>query len=298
MAEPYRSGFVAVVGRPNVGKSTLVNALVGRRISIVTARPQTTRQAITGILTRSDAQIAFVDTPGLHTRVRNLLNRAMNRAVSGALAGADLALMVVDATGWRTEDDYVLEQVRAAGLPVILVVNKTDQLRRKSLLLPFLQQCAGLADFREIVPIAARDGDNLDCLPGLIIACLPEGPMLYPADTTTDRGMEFRLAEIIREKLLTELRQEVPYGLAVEIVQLEQKPGRTLVDAVIWASRESHKGIVVGQKGETLKRVGTAARLDMEAQFGTRFHLETRVKVKRDWADSERVLQQFGYEVQ
>lgn len=296
MPEAHRTGFVAIVGRPNVGKSTLVNALVGRKISIVTPRPQTTRHAIVGVLTRPDAQILFVDTPGLHARVRNMLNRAMNRAVEGALAGADVALFVVEAGSWRAADSYVLEHVVAARIPIVLVVNKVDQVRPKSALLPYLEQCGARADFQAIVPVSAVSGDNLPRLTDLLAGLLPPGPPHYPLDATTDRSLSFRIAEMIREKLLIALRQEVPYGLAVEILALEEKPGVVLADAVIWADRDSHKGIVVGKGGTTIRDVGTAARLELEKIFGRKFHLETHVKVKTNWADSARTLQQFGFE--
>lgn len=296
MAEELRSGHVAIVGRPNVGKSTLVNALVGRKISIVTPRPQTTRHAIIGVLTRPTAQLLFVDTPGLHTRMRSLLNRAMNRAVEGALTGADVALFVVEAGSWKSADTFVLEHVLAAKIPAVLAVNKVDLVRPKSTLLPYLTACERRAAFEAIVPISAASGDNLDRLIGLLTDLLPVGPALYPLDATTDKSMEFRVAEILREKLLIALRQEVPYGLAVEILVLEQKPGVVLADAVIWADRESHKGIVVGKGGATIKEVGTAARLELEKIFGQRFYLETHVKVKSNWADNARVLQQFGFE--
>jgi GTP-binding protein Era len=296
MAEDFRTGYVAIVGRPNVGKSTLVNALVGRKISIVTPRPQTTRHAIVGVLTRANAQVLFVDTPGLHTRMRSLLNRAMNRAVEGALVGADVALFVVEAGVWKAADNFVLEHVLAAKIPVILAVNKVDLVRPKSTLLPYLSACERRATFEAIVPISAAGADNLDRLLELLTGLLPVGPPLYPLDATTDRSMEFRVAEIIREKLLIALRQEVPYGLAVEILALEQKPGVVLADALIWADRDSHKGIVVGKGGATIKEVGTAARLELEKIFGLRFYLETHVKVKTNWADNARVLQQFGFE--
>jgi GTP-binding protein Era len=296
MTDDFRTGYVAIVGRPNVGKSTLVNALVGRKISIVTPRPQTTRHAIVGVLTRPNAQVLFVDTPGLHTRMRSLLNRAMNRAVEGALVGADVALFVVEAGVWKAADSYVLEHVVAAKIPVILAVNKVDLVRPKSTLLPYLSACERRAAFTAIVPIAAASADNLDRLLDVVTGLLPVGPPLYPLDATTDRNMEFRVAEVIREKLLIALRQEVPYGLAVEILALEQKPGVVLADAVIWADRDSHKGIVVGKGGATIKEVGTAARLELEKIFGLRFYLETHVKVKTNWADNARVLQQFGFE--
>jgi len=296
MDEGFRTGYVAIVGRPNVGKSTLVNALVGRKISIVTPRPQTTRHAIVGVLTRANAQVLFVDTPGLHTKMRNLLNRAMNRAVEGALAGADVVLFVVEAGVWKAADGFVLEHVLAARIPVILAVNKVDLVRPKAALLPYLAACEKRAAFEAIVPIAAASADNLDRLLDLLTGLLPVGPPLYPVDASTDRNMEFRVAEVIREKLLIALRQEVPYGLAVEILALEQKPGVVLVDAVIWADRDSHKGIVVGKGGGTIREVGTAARLELEKIFGLRFYLETHVKVKTKWADNARVLQQFGFE--
>jgi GTPase len=296
MPEDFRTGFVAIVGRPNVGKSTLVNALVGRKISIVTPRPQTTRHAIVGVLTRPDSQVLFVDTPGLHTRQRNLLNRAMNRAVEGALVGANVALFVVEAGAWKAADSFVLEHVLAARIPVILAVNKVDLVRPKSALLPYLVACEKRAAFHAIVPISAAGVENLDRLMDQLTELLPVGPPLYPLDATTNRGMAFRVAEAIREKLLITLRQEVPYGLAVEILALEEKPGVVLADAVIWADRESHKGIVVGKGGATIKEVGTAARLDLEKIFGLRFYLETHVKVKTNWADSARALQQFGFE--
>lgn len=296
MTEPFRTGFVAVVGRPNVGKSTLVNVLVGRKISIVTPRPQTTRHAIVGVLTRPDSQLLFVDTPGLHARVRNMLNRAMNRAVEGALAGADVALFVIEAGVWKAGDAYVLEHLTRAGIPLILAVNKVDLVRPRSALLPFLAECEARAPFHAIVPISAARDDNLGRLTDVLADLLPAGPPLYPLDAATDRGLEFRIAEMIREKLLLALRQEVPYGLAVEILALEEKPGVVLADAVIWADRDSHKGIVVGKGGATIREVGTAARLELEKVFGRRFHLETHVKVKSNWADSARTLQQFGFE--
>ena len=296
MPKDFRTGFVAIVGRPNVGKSTLVNALVGRKISIVTPRPQTTRHAIIGVLTRPDSQVLFVDTPGLHTRQRNLLNRAMNRAVEGALVGAEVALFVVEAGAWKASDSFVLEHVLAAQIPVILAVNKVDLVRPKSALLPYLLACEKRAAFHAIVPISAANADNLDRLLDQVTDLLPVGPPLYPLDASTNRSLSFRVAEMIREKLLIALRQEVPYGLAVEILALEEKPGVVLADAVIWADRESHKGIVVGKGGATIKEVGTAARLDLEKIFGLRFYLETHVKVKTNWADSARALQQFGFE--
>jgi len=205
-------------------------------------------------------------------------------------------LFVVEAGAWRAADDYVLEHLRRTPIPAVLAVNKIDLVRPRSRLLPYLDECSRRGAFREIVPLSAARQDNLDRLQEIVISLLPAGPAHYPLDATTDRSMAFRVAEMIREKLLIALHQEVPYGLAVEILALEQKPGVVLVDACIWAERESHKGIVVGKGGSTIKEVGTAARLELETIFGLRFHLETRVKVKENWADNVRTLQQFGFD--
>jgi GTP-binding protein Era len=295
-SDSYRSGFAAVVGRPNTGKSTLVNALVAEKISIVTAKPQTTRHSILGILTRPDCQIALVDTPGLHKPRGRLLNRAMNRAAAASLGGADLALFVIEATGWRAGDDFALSRLEESRIPVLLVVNKMDLVKPRSALLPFLEECGRKGDFREIVPVSARRGDNLDHLLTVICNYLPAGPSLFPDDMRTDRSREFRVAEVVREKLLENLREEVPYGLAVEVLAFEERGDLWLADVVIWVERESHQGIVVGRGGETLKRIGRAARLELEAIFGRRLHLETRVKLKANWSDNAAALRQLGYE--
>lgn len=292
----FRAGFVAVVGRPNTGKSTLVNALVGEKISIVTSKPQTTRHSILGILQQPDAQLIFVDTPGIHSGRGRLINRAMHRAATGSLAGADLALFVVEATRWTTEDDRVARTLRDAGIPALLVVNKLDLLRRRQDVLPVLQDYQRRGDFVEIVPVSARRGTNLDRLLDLIRARLPEGEALYPAGTITDRSLEFRVGEVLREKLLDALRDEVPYGLAVEVLALEDRDDLTLVDVLVWVEKESHRGIVVGQGGRRLKEISTDARLDLERIFGRRFYVKAHVKVRENWSDSAHALRQLGYE--
>jgi GTP-binding protein Era len=292
----HRSGFVAVVGRPNTGKSTLVNALVHEKISIVTSKPQTTRHSILGILTEPDAQIVFVDTPGLHSGSKRLINRAMNRSAAASMVGADLALFVTDATGWTRADDHAFARLQESGIQAFLVVNKLDLLKRREDLLPVLEDFSSRGDFVEVIPISARRGTNVERLLDAVRKSMPAGPSLFPSDTKTDRGMEFRIGEVLREKMLSLLHQEVPYGLAVEVLKLERRPNLVLVDAVVWVEKESHQGIVVGRGGEQIKKISTRAREDLEEIFACRFYLTTRVKVKENWGDNARALRQLGYE--
>jgi len=294
--ERSRAGLVAIIGRPNTGKSTLVNALVDEKISIVTAKPQTTRHSILGILTEPHSQIVFVDTPGLHRGARKLINRTMNRAATASLEGADLVLFMVEATGWVRGDDHVLEKLSERTIPTLLVINKIDLAKRRKDLLPLIQDYASRGNFVEIVPVSAKQGNNLDRLLDVIRSYLPERERLFPSDAKTNRGMEFRVGEVLREKLLGALHEEVPYGLSVEVLALEKRSDLTLVDAVIWVEKESQRGIVVGRGGERLKHISTAARLDLERIFGNRFFLKAHVKVKENWSDDARTLRQLGYE--
>ncbi len=291
----HRSGFVAVVGRPNVGKSTLVNTLVGQKISIVTSKPNTTRHAILGVLTRPEYQIIFIDTPGLTTQHRQLLDKAMNRAATGSLEGADLVLLVVEACKWSPVDQQALDIVRRSGLPCVLVVNKVDKIRPKSDLLPYLEARSEEFDYVQIVPVSALRKDNLDRLEAFLVSQLPTDAQLYPEEMLTDKGIRFRIGEVVREKLMETLRQEVPYGIGVEIDVLEETPERLNVNAVIWVNRESHKGIVIGPGGKGIKHVGQSARLDLENILSRKIFLQTHVKVKRNWADSAQWVQQLGY---
>jgi GTP-binding protein Era len=295
--KPYRAGFIAVVGRPNTGKSTLVNALVKEKISIVTSKPQTTRHSILGILTEDHIQAIFVDTPGLQSRAKKLINRTMNKAATASLAGADLILLIVEATGWVKADDLALQRITNTNTPVVLVVNKLDLMKRRVDLLPVIQEYATRGSFEEIVPISARGMKNLDSLMAVIKRFLPESERLFPANAKTDRSIEFRVGEVLREKLLDTLRQEVPYGLAVEVLALEEDADLTRVDAIIWVERDSQQGIVVGRRGERLKHMSTEARLDLEKIFERRFYLRARVKVKENWSDNAMALRQLGYEV-
>lgn len=291
-----RCGFAALIGRPNVGKSTLLNALVGEKLSIVTPRPQTTRHRILGVCHLPDVQIAFVDTPGMHSGQKRALNRAMNRTAAAALGEADLCVLVVEAMHWTAEDDHALKRVERAGRPVILAVNKVDRVRPRERLLPWIAEVALHHEFSEIVPVSALKADNLDALQRAIAKYLPESPALFTAGERTDRGLEFRIAETIREKLTLELNQEVPYGVAVEVEKLAEEDGRLEVAAVIWVDRAGQKPIVIGPKGERLKRVGRAARLELNRLLERRLHLELWVKVRENWADNVRDLKHLGLE--
>ena len=292
----FRSGFAALVGRPNVGKSTLLNALVGEKLSIVTPRPQTTRHRILGVVTLPQAQIAFVDTPGLHVKAARALNKAMNRTATAALEDADLVVLVVEALRWTSEDELALERIVRAARPAIAAVNKIDRVRPRERLLPYLAELGARHPFLAIVPVSALRSGNIVDLRDTIAANLPRGPALFPQGELTDRGESFRIAETIREKLTLELNQEVPYGIAVEVERLTEEEGVLTVDAAIWVDREGQKPIVIGARGERLKRVGRAARLALNEMLGRRLHLNLWVKVRENWADNARALRELGVE--
>lgn len=292
----FRCGHLAIVGRPNVGKSTLLNALVGEKLSIVTPRPQTTRHRILGLVNRPDAQIAFVDTPGLHRGAKRALNRAMNRTAAAALADADVVLFVVEALRWTDEDQLALDRLKASGRPGIAVVNKMDIVRPREQALPYVAALAARHEFIDIVPCSARSADNLERLLALIAAQLPRSPPLFPPEQLTDRDTAFRIAETIREKLTLELNQEVPYGIAVAIERMTEEEGQLVVAAVIWVDREGQKPIVIGEGGARLKRIGRAAREELNRLLGRRLHLELWVKVREDWADNALALKSLGLE--
>ncbi|HEV8019439.1 MAG TPA: GTPase Era [Steroidobacteraceae bacterium] len=292
----FRSGFAALVGRPNVGKSTLLNALVGQKLSIVTPRPQTTRHRILGVLSLPRAQIAFIDTPGLHVGAGRALNKAMNRTATAALAEADLVVLVVEAGRWTAEDELALKRIVRCDRPVIAAVNKIDRVRPRERLLPYLGQLGARHHFVALVPVAALKTENVDDLRETIAAHLPLAPPLFPGGELTDRDLSFRIAELIREKLTLELNQEVPYGIAVEVERLAEEEGRLVVDAAVWVDRAGQKPIVIGARGERLKRVGRAARLALNELLGRRLHLNLWVKVRENWADNARALRELGVE--
>ena len=294
---PTRCGFVAVIGRPNVGKSTLINAIMGKKISIVTHKPQTTRHRILAVHTEGDTQIVFVDTPGIHRKAAKAMNRMMNRTAASALADADLVLFVAEATRWTEEDDDVVRRFRSIETPVVAVLNKVDRVHPKDRLLEAIAALSKRHEFAEIFPVSALKKDNLDALMAVIPKFLPASPLLFPQEMKTDRSAEFQAAEVIREKLTLMLHQEIPYGLTVQIERYESDDDRLTINAVIWIERDSQKGIVVGKGGKVLKTVGQSARLELSEQLGCRVHLELWVKVKDNWSDSEQDLMRLGYEL-
>jgi len=297
MSEPnFRAGHVAIVGRPNVGKSTLVNALVGRKVSIVTAKPQTTRHRILGLVNRPEAQLVLVDTPGLHESTRRVMNQYMNRVAISSSQDADVVLFVIEAMRFTEEDVWVWERVRGLKQPLFLVVNKVDRVYPKDQLLPFLEEMTTRVPASGIIPISALQSDNLNRLVDLVGSRLPISPPLFAPDVLTDRDEPFHAAEIVREKLTLKLREELPYGINVQIERFADEDNRIMINAVIWVERAGQKAIVIGQGGERLKEIGRLARIELNDLWQRSVHLELWVKVKENWADSEMALRQFGYD--
>ncbi len=290
-----KSGYIAIVGRPNVGKSTLLNALIGEKISIVSRKAQTTRHRITGIRTDDDAQYVFVDTPGFQTQHTNALNRAMNRGVTQALADVDVVLFVIEADRFGGKDKVVLNLL-PEDKPVILVINKMDRVKDKAAFVPFLTDVAGKRDFTAIVPVSATNGKQLDELLGEVRKHLPHEELLFAEDEMTDKSSRFIAAEYIREKLFRLLGDELPYSTTVEIEKFEEEGALKRIFAAIVVDRPGHKAIVIGKGGETLKRIASEARQDMERLFDGKVYLEIWVKVKSGWTDDERLLKSLGYE--
>ncbi len=294
-AAGFHTGFVAIVGRPNVGKSTLLNRLIGQKISIVSSKAQTTRHRVTGILTNADAQFVFVDTPGFQTQHRNALNRSMNRTVSQVLSDVDLVFFVIEA-GRLGENDRKVLEVIPGDAKVVLVINKVDQLKDKSRLLPFIDEVRALREFVEIVPLSAERGTNVDALIGAATPLLPTGAPMYAEDEITDRSERFLAAEFLREKLFRLLGDELPYGVAVEIEKFEVEGRLRRIHAAVIVDKAGHKAMVIGRGGEKLKRISSEARVELEKLFDGKVFLEVWVKVKSGWADDERALKSLGYE--
>ncbi len=294
--EPRRCGYVAIVGRPNVGKSTLLNHLLGQKISITSRKPQTTRHRVLGIKTEANHQIIFVDTPGLHKDAEKAINRYMNRAASAAIRDVDLVVFVVDRTAWTEEDGMVLEQIRQGGLPCLLVVNKVDLLEDKRALLPHLEALAQKANFAAILPVSALRRHNVEELEGEILKLLPESDHFFPEDQITDRSQRFLAAEIVREKIMRQLGEEIPYAITVEIEEFALDGAVLHISALIFVERKGQKIILVGEGGARLRSIGSEARKDMEQLFDSKVMLRLWVKVKSGWSDDERALRSLGYD--
>ncbi len=289
-------GLIAIVGRPNVGKSTLLNSLLGQKVSITSRKPQTTRHRILGILTEENRQAVLVDTPGLHSDEKRAINRLMNKAASSSIAEVELIVFLVEGTHWTTDDELVLSKVKKSGAPCILVVNKIDNVQDKESLLPHLQKLGSKYNFQEIIPISATKGDNVNKIHESCMAALAEGDFWFPEDHITDRSSRFMASEIIREKLIRFTGDELPYSTTVEIEQFKvDAKGILHINALILVERETQKRMVIGNKGEKLKTIGQEARRDMQAMFDQQVFLETWVKVKSGWADDERALRSLGY---
>jgi len=296
MTDAFRSGFVAIIGRPNVGKSTLLNRLVGQKVSITSHRPQTTRHRVLGIHTTDAAQLVYVDTPGVHRGERGRqLNRMMNREASVSLEGVDAVVLVITADGWNENDEPALDLVRRAQCPVILAINKVDTLDDRERLLPLIEESQKRLAFVEIVPVSARAGDNVPDLEQAIVRLLPEHPPYFEPDQVTDRSERFLAAEFVREQVFRGLGQELPYAVAVEITEFREEPKHLHIDAVIWVEKEGQKAILIGKDGERLKSIGRQARLGMQKAFGRKVWLGLWVKVREGWSDDVRALRSLGY---
>lgn len=289
------TGYVALIGRPNAGKSTLLNHLIGQKLCITSRKPQTTRHRIHGIKTADWGQAIYVDTPGLHSGEKRAMNRYLNRTADSVLLGVDVIVWVMDTWTWTPEHDWLLGKLKSVECPVILVINKIDMCQDKEVLLPFLNEVASKYPFAEIIPISALKGTNLSELETKIAKLLPAGDPIYPPDQITDRPERFFAAEIIREKLIRSLGQEVPHAVTVQIEQYQEEGALTRIHAIIWVERDGQKAIVIGKNGEVLKKIGQRARIDLESFIDGKVYLNLWVKVKRGWSDSEQALQSLGY---
>ncbi|HEX2549945.1 MAG TPA: GTPase Era [Gammaproteobacteria bacterium] len=288
-----KCGYVAIIGRPNVGKSTLLNQLIGKKISITSPKPQTTRNQILGIKTVGDAQAVFIDTPGLHQAEKRAMNRYLNRLASSVIADADVIVFVIDARMWTEDDDTVLKKLDAIKAPVILVLNKVDKLKDKSRLLPFMEELALKYSFAKMVPMSAKNEKDVLALQAMIFDLLPASEHFFPDDQTTDKSLSFQVAEFIREKVISNTIEELPYSTTVTIDSMEDEEKILKISAIIWVERESQKPIVIGKDGERLKKIGTQARKDIEKLINKKVFLRLWVKVKSDWTDNESILQNF-----
>ena len=294
--EAFHCGYVAIVGRPNVGKSTLLNRILGQKVSITANRPQTTRHRILGVKSMPHNQVVYVDTPGLHLGGKRAINRYMNRTASGSITDVDVVVFVVEAMRWTDEDEYVLQKLSQITVPVFLAINKIDSIQNKEDLLPHLKMLSEKRSFQQIIPLSAQTGEGIERLEQDIEAVLPVSPPFFPNDQITDRSERFLAAELVREKLVRSLTQELPYSTTVEIEKFSVENGIRHIHAVIWVEREGQKGIIIGKKGQQLKRIGELARKDMERAFDGKVFLQLWVKVRSGWSDDERALRSLGYQ--
>lgn len=293
--ENFRCGYVALIGRPNVGKSTLMNYILGQKISITSHRPQTTRHRILGIKTTDEAQFVYVDTPGIHDNEKKAMNRYMNRTAGASFKDVDVIVLLVDAMRWTKEDELVIKRLEHVSTPVVLAVNKVDLVKKKEDLLPFIEKIKNKYTFKDIIPLSAMKGDNVEGFEKIILDYLPISEAFYDEDQITDRSSRFMAAEIIREKLTRNLTQELPYNLTVEIEKFSQEGKLFDIAAVIWVERDNQKAIIIGKGGSKLKDMGSKARIDMEKLFQQKVFLQLWVKVKSGWSDDERALNSLGY---
>lgn len=291
----FRSGYTVLLGRPNVGKSTLLNKLLGQKLAITSHKPQTTRHRILGIHSSDQGQIVFIDTPGLHERGTKAMNRYLNRTAHTALLDVDLVLFVVQACAWTEEDASVLKAIKRAGIATIAVVNKIDLISQKQALLPFIAELSARHDFVEVIPVSAQSGDNIELLLSRVLAGLPAGEAIFPEDQISDRSERFFAAELLREQLIRRYHRELPYAVTVEIERFVEQDGRYEIAAVIWVEREGQRAILLGKNGQAMKEAATAARMAMIDFFQTRVHLDVWVKVKKNWSNEEASLVQLGY---
>lgn len=293
--EDFRFGYVSIVGRPNVGKSTLLNQVLGQKVSIVTAKPQTTRQTLAGIKTTERGQVVYVDTPGIHHTARRALNRYMNRVAKASFRDVDLVLFLIEAGSWTRQDTYIAKALASTDVPVMLVLNKIDLVPEKELLLAFIDEHLRDADYQGIMMVSAKNGSGVEELEEEVLHSLPFSRPFYDEDQFTDRSERFLAAEMIREQLTLRLHQELPYALTVQIEEFKRSDKLLTIGAIIWVERDSQKQITIGKKGIVLKQVGSKARTVLEELFGEKVFLRLWVKVSRDWSDSDKLIERFGY---
>ena len=288
-------GYISIIGRPNVGKSTLLNRCLGEKISITSRKPQTTRHTILGIKTSNHHQLLFVDTPGLQLNAKKPLNKILNKSAQSALHDMNAIIFVVRALQWQAADQWILEQLKSVTTPILLAISQIDRIKDKAVLLPFIENLKNHADFQSIIPISAKTDIGIATLLQQVASLMPEAPHLFSQDDLTDRSLRFLVTEIIREKLMRLTGQELPYATVVEIEQYQEKPRITVIHAIIWVAKNSQKPIVIGDKGQRLKLIGQQARLDIEALIHNKVLLKLWVKVKSNWNDNEKAMRSFGY---